>query len=229
MTAIRALLLVVLSTLSLSAYATMELSNVIFHFEPGEDARQDFEIFNPADEPLYVQIEPTQVLSPGETAEDRAPITDPRQAGLLVTPNKLIIPPGESKLVRMVKLANSPTEKVYRIGAKPIVSGLEAEQSGVKILIGYEVLAIVYPNNVKPELVVEREGRQMTVRNEGNTNVLMREGFQCVTPDTPKEDCTPVAGRRMYPGNVWEIELPEDLPVTFYHTIGNRSFAETYP
>ena len=57
---------------SVASYATMELNNVIFHFEPGDDARQDVEVSNTGEAPLYVEIVPTQVLSPGEVTEDRA-------------------------------------------------------------------------------------------------------------------------------------------------------------
>ena len=212
-----------------AVHASMQLNNVIFHFEPGEPALQYLEIFNPGDEPLYVEITPTQVLAPGEVNEDRAIIRDPRAAGLLVTPNKLIVPPGTTKLVRLVKVGNSPVEKIYRIAAKPVVGELNAETSGVKVLIGYEVLAIIYPNNPQPELEVAREGRTLSVKNVGNSNVLLREGFQCDTPELPREECTPLPGRRLYPGNEWRTELPEDLPVTYYQSVGKRNFVKTYP
>ena len=207
----------------------MELSNVILHFEPGESNRQDVEVSNPSDQPLYVEINPQIVLSPGTSGEDRAPITNPRQAGLLVTPNKLIVPAGSTRVVRFVKLESVPKERVYRITAKPIVNDLIASETALKVVIGYEILAIIYPNNPQPSLVVERSGRRLTVSNTGNTNVLVREGYQCLSPDLPLEDCTPLSGKRLYPGNEWKLELPEDLPVTLYQSVGNRSFVETYP
>jgi P pilus assembly chaperone PapD len=218
-----------LGSLSSMAGANMELSNVILHFEPGEPARQDVEITNPDDTPLYVQIEPMLVLSPGEVTEDRSLITDPRQAGLLVTPNKLIVPPGATKVIRLVKLGPSLSERIYRVVAKPVASGVEAKESGLKILIGYEILAIVYPNNPQPKLEVKRDGRILTVRNLGNTNVLFREGYQCTEPDQPLEKCTPLPGKRVYPGNEWILELPHDLPVTYYQSIGSRNLVEIYP
>ena len=211
------------------AHAGMELSNVIFHFQPGESTRQDIEVYNSGDAPLYVEVQPSVVLSPGEVGEDRIPITDPRKAGLLVTPNKLIVPAGASKSVRLVKLANTPHEQVFRIAIKPVNSGVEAEQSGLKIMIGYEVLAIIYPNNPTPELEVTRDGRQLHIRNAGNSNVLLREGYQCESPDQPKEECAQLPGRRMYSGNEWQLELPLDLPVTYYQSTGMRNFVESYP
>lgn len=215
--------------ISCAAHASMELSNVIFHFEPGEAARQDVEVFNSGEQPLYVEITPTVVRSPGDAGEKREVIKDPRESGLLVTPNRLIVPPGASKMVRMVKMGNSPDERVYRVTAKPVIGGLEADQSGVKVMIGYELLAIVYPPNPRPDIVVQRNGQQLIVRNQGNTNVLFREGYQCERDDLPREECAPLPGKRVYPGNEWIIDLPLDRPVTYYQSTGTRNFVETYP
>jgi P pilus assembly chaperone PapD len=214
---------------STAAFANMELSNVILHFEAGDPSRQDVEVSNAGDTPLYIEIEPTVVLSPGEDGEERRLITDPRAAGLLVTPNKLIVPPGATKAVRFVKLGTSTTERVYRVAAKPVVGEIEAEQSGLKILIGYEVLVIVYPDETTPNLEVSREGHRLTVVNSGNANVLLREGYQCTEPGLPMEDCTPLPGKRMYPGNQWSVDLPHDLPVTYYQGVGTRNYVEVYP
>lgn len=224
--AIASLLLVLGSA---SALGSMELSNVIFHFEPGEPSREDVEIYNPTDTPMYINIEPKEVLSAGSAEEERKLIQDPREAGLLVTPTKLIIPPGGTKVVRMVKLGSFEKERVYRIGAKPIVEGIESETTGLKILIGYEILAIVYPGESEPNLEVRREGNKLFFKNAGNANVLLREGYQCESPNLDKEQCTPLPGKRLYPGNTWSVDLPEDLPVRYYQSVGTRHFVETYP
>ncbi len=210
--------------------ANMVLSNVIVHFEPGEPNRQDVEISNLGAEPMYVEVEPNLILSPGTEQEDRSPIVDPREAGLLVTPNKLILPPGATKVIRLVKLGPSFAEKIYRIAARPVTGELQTvTQSGVKVMVGYEILAIVYPNNPQPELHAQRHGRQLVVRNDGNTNVLLREGYQCVDDEQPRQECVPLPGRRLYPGNEWIVDLPEDLPVTYYQSIGTQNFVERYP
>ncbi len=219
---------VFLSLASLPGHAAMELNNVIFHFEPGEPVRQDVEVTNTGDQMLYVQIEPRRVLSPGEADESRNLYRDPREGGLMVTPNKLVVPPGATKVVRMVKMGSADTERVYRISAKPVVSDVVTDQSGLKILVGYDILAIVYPDAPEPQLAVERTGKQLTITNTGNTNVLLREGFQCAEPDLDRALCTAIPGRRMYPGNAWQVELPENLPVTYYQSVGTRNFMETY-
>lgn len=213
-----------------SSWANMALSNAIVHFEPGEPTRQDVEITNMGSEPLYVQIEPKVVLNPGTDAETRELITDPREHGLLVTPNRLVIAPGAAQSIRLVNIKGADdAERIFRITARPIAGEFEASTSGLKVLIGYEVLAIVYPQNPQPKLHVERNGRTLSIENTGNTNVFLQEGFQCEDPKAAVEDCTPLAGKRMYPGMKWVSELPHDLPVRYYQSVGTRNFVETYP
>lgn len=213
-----------------ASWANMALSNAIVHFEPGEPTRQDVEISNMGNEPLYVQVEPKVVLQPGTEQEQRELITDPREHGLLVTPNRLVIAPGAAQVIRLVNIKGADNaERIFRITARPIAGEFEASSSGLKVLIGYEVLAIVYPNNPQPKLEVERNGRTLSIENTGNTNVFLQEGFQCEVPNAAVEDCTPLPGKRMYPGMKWVSELPHDLPVRYYQSVGTRNFVETYP
>ncbi len=218
---------------SLPAHANMVLSNAIVHFDEGAAARQDVEITNVGNEPLYVQIEPHIVHNPGTDEEERVAIKNPREHGLLVTPSRMVLAPGTAKSMRIVKLAmaddpKQEKERIYRISARPVVGDVTSGQSGVKVLIGYEVLAIVYPSSPEPNLVVERNGLVLSAENRGNTNVLLQEGFQCETPEQPLEDCAPVRGKRMYPGLKWSVELEHDLPVRFFQSVGTRNYVETY-
>jgi len=215
------------------AHASMVLSNAIVHFEEGSSARQDVEIRNSGSEPLYVQIEPHIVLNPGTEQEERVLIKNPREHGLLVTPSRMVLAPGTAKSMRLVKLdmpsdPEERNERIYRISARPVVGDVSAQKNGLKVLIGYEVLAIVYPKSPNPDLLVERSGTTLTAHNQGNTNVLLQEGFQCDTPEQPLEECAPVRGKRMYPGLKWSVELTRDLPVRFFQSVGTRNFVEIY-
>lgn len=225
---------ILISTFVVSpAHANMVLSNAIVHFDENSSSRQDVEITNMGDEPLYVQIEPHIVRNPGTDDEERVAIKNPREFGLLVTPTRMVLAPGTAKTMRIVKLAmpgdpQQTKERIYRISARPVVGDVTSTQSGVKVLIGYEVLAIVYPSNPSPNLVVKRDGLTLTAENQGNTNVLLQEGFQCETPEQPLEDCAPVRGKRMYPGLKWSVDLAHDLPVRFFQSVGTRNYVETY-
>lgn len=212
------------------AHANMVLSNVILHFEAGEPTRQDIEIENIGDEPLYVDVRPHVVEDPGTDRERRVFVADPREAGLLVTPNKLVVAPKGRKRVRFVDLKpGHPEERVYRVAVTPVVGELEAQASGLKILVGYEVLVLAQPAAPDAALVGQRDGRTMVFRNDGNTNVMLREGRQCASEDTPVDDCRVLGAKRLYPGNEWSVQLPYDRPLEYYLGIGTRSTVERWP
>lgn len=213
-----------------TASASMVLSEAILHFEPGEPLRKDIEVENPGSENLYVKIEPNVVLDPGTETERRVPITDPREHGLLVTPNKIVVPPGGKKLVRLVALQpHGKKERVYRVTFKPVVGDLESEQIGIKIIVGYEVLVLMQPANPDPNLVANRDGKILSFSNKGNTNVLLREGTQCPKVKKSKSDkCESLGGKRLYPGNSWSVSLPHNQPVDYQMSIGTKNITRTY-
>lgn len=212
------------------ASASMVLSNVIVHFEPNEPPREDIEIENTSSETLYIEVKPHMVHAPGTPDERRELIRDPRRAGLLVTPNRLVIGPGARKRLRLVNLdPTSDTERVYRVAVTPVVGDVSAAQSGLKVLIGYEVLVLTQPQSPAPELSVRRLGQTLHFENRGNTNVLLREGYQCEYDGQPRDACVALASRRLYPGNRWQLALPYDSPVNFHLGTGTRNVAKTYP
>ncbi len=214
-----------------SVSANMILSEAILHFEPGKPLRKDVEIENVGEETLYVQVEPMIVHNPGLDNENREAFKDPREAGLLVTPNKIVIPPKGRKLVRFVVL-KQPTEQdaVYRVTFRPVTNGVtsDKEQIGVKIVIAYQVLVLVQPATPQPNLIVEREGKQLKFKNKGNTNVLLREGKQCPSESSSEEECEILRGNRLYAGNEWSVELPTNKPVEYYLSIGTKNSIEKY-
>lgn len=72
----------------------MVLSTIVIDFEPGKPSRRDVEIRNAGDEPLYVNVTLFRVLDPGGSKERREEMEYPWAFGLLVTPRKMIVPPG---------------------------------------------------------------------------------------------------------------------------------------
>ena len=212
------------------AFANMVLSEAIIHFEPGKPLRKDIEVENPSSENLYVEISPKIVSEPGTKSEHRIDITDPRESGLLVTPNKIVVPPGGRKLVRLVSLEPlGEKERVYRVTFKPVVGDIESEHIGIKVLIGYEVLVLMQPASPEPNLITKRSGKTLSFENKGNTNVLLREGKQC--PDGESQDsekCESLRGKRLYPGNSWSVELPYNKPVDYQISVGTKNSIKTF-
>jgi P pilus assembly chaperone PapD len=212
-----------------SVNADMVLNKSIIYFEPSEPNKQDIEIENVGTDPLYIKVEPKIVKQPGTDQQSREAYNDPIKAGLLVSPNKLVIPPGGRKLVRFVNLRPNPTEEhVYRVGISPVVGDLVDGQSGVKVVIGYEVLVLVHAVNAEPELVHVRSGKTLEIENKGNRNILLREGIQCLNQQQNENNCDHIAGKRLYPGNKWNVELPHDMAVKFSLNTGLKNSVKIF-
>tara|TARA_R110002072_G_scaffold103600_2_gene227260 strand:+ start:7661 stop:8416 length:756 start_codon:yes stop_codon:yes gene_type:complete len=197
-----------------TATADMYVDRSIVVFEPGEPARQDIKVTNSDTEDMYVQVEVLEVTKAGTVDEIRATVTDPSKLKLLATPNKLVIPPNGQKLIRIVNLKPDNTEeRIYRINVTPIVPPLEEDSSQLRIVVAYQILAIIQPDSPASTLNAQRNGKMMTFVNNGNTNVLLSDGKQC-NPSNSTE-CKDLTSRRLYANNEWQLELPFDAPVTY--------------
>jgi P pilus assembly chaperone PapD len=196
------------------ASADMYVDRSIVVFEPGQPARQDIKVSNSEPEEIYVQVDVLEVINAGTPDETREVVTDPSKLKLLATPNKLIVPANGQKLIRIVNLqVDNKEERIYRINVTPIVPPLEEDSSQLRIVVAYQILAIIQPNDAASTLNVHRNGTIVTFVNNGNTNVLLSDGKQC-DPTNPA-NCSDLTSRRLYANNEWQLELPYDAPVTY--------------
>jgi len=223
----RALLIVASALmLPLTAQAQMALNKVVVDFSNPASRRDDIKITNSGNDTLFVLVEPFQILEPGTKAQKRVKVRDPGKFGLLVTPNRFVLKPKQSKIMRIVVL--KPAEKrdrIYRLTVKPVIGQVEAAQTAVKIVFGYDVLVVVRPNGGKPELQAKREGKSLTFTNTGTTSALLSNGKQC---DKAGENCVDSPPKRIYVGNTWTTELKYDTPVEYYVTVGTEIKQERF-
>ena len=220
-----ALAVLLLSSLSTQA---MYIDRAIIDFLPGEATRQDVKVINDSDDNLYVKIDVMEVINPGTEQEERKPVTNPDDIKLLVTPAKMVIPPKSSKLVRLLNLDDElKEEKVYRINVTPIMPPLqeESKESKVRVVIAYQVLVLVAPNKPHYLLETERKTDSLTVKNTGNSYVIITGGKQCPATETADIKCLDVATKRLYPGNTYQIEQSYKQPteLSLQGVVGNET------
>jgi P pilus assembly chaperone PapD len=203
-----------------SAHAQMALNKVVIDFPGDKVPRDDIKIQNTGDETLFVLVEPFQIINPGMETQKREKIRDPGKAGLLVTPNRFVLQAKQTKVMRLVVLR--PAEKkdrVYRLTVRPVVGDVKAEQTAVKIVIGYDVLVVVRPPGSKGNLQAKREGKKITFTNPGETSVLLSNGKNC---DANGKDCVDLPPKRMYVGTEWTTELKHDTPAFYYVSVRDK-------
>jgi len=203
------------------AVAGLSLSKVIVDLGPDAPPRDDIELWNDGKERLYVVVEPAEVTDPGLPSEGRRASADPQVTGLLVTPQKLVLEPDERKLLRIAAVAERPArDRIYRVTIKPVAGPISADQTALKVFVGYATLVIYRPQHLDGTVTASRSGRQLTLRNAGNTNVELAQGEQC---DKAGQNCRDLGSNRLYPGADWTVALPYDTPARFTVQVAGRS------
>jgi P pilus assembly chaperone PapD len=200
------------------AHAEMVLSQVIVDLLPGKPPREDIEVWNDGPERMYVLAEPFEIVAAGTPQEQRVAAGLPDPAGLLVSPQRLVLEPGERRTVRVAAIGERPAaDRVYRVAIRPVAGALSAEASALKVFVGYDTLVLVRPERFTGDVEAERHGRTLTLVNRGNTAQELFDGKQC---DPAGAECQGLPAKRLYPGASWEQTLPFDTPVSYQAAIG---------
>ncbi len=195
------------------AHANMVVDRSIIEFVAGQALQQDFRVSNRGDDQMYVQVEVLDVLQPGTEQEVRDAVTDLADMTLLATPKQFVLPPQGERAVRLVSLAEpAEVDQVYRLNVTPILPPLaDSDSSVVRVIVAYQLLVLVLPENPREDLVVTREANILKFENRGNSYVLLADGQQC-----EGENCTNLPTNRLYAGNSWELELgSDDMSVSY--------------
>ena len=196
-----------------AARADIVLSRLIVDLRPGSRNREDVEIWNNGPDRAYVAVEPREILAPGLPGQSSRTDVDPEKLGLLVAPARMILEPGQRKLVRIATLApDSPSERVYRVTVKPVAAPPGVDSSGLKVLVGYDLLVLVRPADARPSVAAQRDGNRLTIRNEGNVSVELTQGRQCAGAGSA---CKDLPGKRLYAGAQWTETLPGAGPADY--------------
>ncbi len=199
--------------------ANLKLSD--FYIDLHENGRSDsIYASNQGKETMYLKISVVEVINPGAENQEIRKITNPKELGLLVSPQRLVVKAGEEGRIRMVSLTEPENDRFYKITVEPVVGELQSkEQIGVKILVGYSAWAYVRPKGASPSVTGRREGKKLILTNSGGTLAQMMAGKQC----TVAKSCTKIDPFRVLAGQQKTIDLThENAPVSFRMTWGNE-------
>ena len=202
----------VLMGLSSPAYAQIAVSRLLIDVVPGRE-REDIVVSNNGEDVAYVQITIREYLNPGTAEEELVERDSPRELGLLASPNRMILQPGEKAILRLAVIDRpQDMDRVFKISVTPVVGEIESSTNAIKLVYAFGVIVILRPETPQPDVLVSRDGNLLTVVNQGNTMVQFGYGKQC---DASGADCMEIPNKRVYPFSTWAYELPRDAPVTF--------------
>lgn len=209
-----------------AAEAELVLSQLVVDLGKPSNPRADIEIWNNGEDRAYVVAEPSEIMNPGTATEQRVAEPDPEKRGLLVSPARMILEPGQRRLIRMAAIgARSEHERVYRVTVKPVTGELNSADTGLKLLVGYDVLVLLRPVEPTVNVSALRTDTRITFKNEGNASVELADGKQC---EAAKINCVPIAGKRIYAGAEWTPKLNSVGPVEFTLISGSQSVRKVF-
>jgi len=206
-----AVLLIALSTSEVSAQLNVDKSVIELS---SSDERRVIRLSNSGEDTLYVNLELHQVQDPTALEMTLLPSTDALSSGILVHPRQLIIAPGQTRTARVVLKKSIPEiDEVYRLVLSPFAGDALAESkstkgAGIRMLLGYKILVLVRPDELNPEIELQRDSESVRLVNHGNTNVLMRTLEAC-NPDGLS--CQKLPSNRVYAGEVLSLDIPEAI------------------
>lgn len=201
------------------AHADLLLSQMVVELAPHERARADVEIWNSGKDRAFVAVDPREIIDPGTARESSRNDPDPEKLGLLVSPERIVLEPGQRRLLRIATLTKGDRERVYRVTVKPVVGQLSSESSGLKVLVGYDMLVLVRPDEPRPHVSGSRSRSRVVLRNDGNVSVELVDGKACAVP---VGTCTVLPGGRLYAGAEKTIEIAPGAKVDYKLKIGSK-------
>lgn len=208
------------------ASADLVLSQMVVDLPPRAPPRVDVEASNTGSERIYVVADPAEIVDPGKPGERRVASPDPAVLGLLVTPQRMILEPGERKLIRIAAIApRTMHERIYRVTIKPVAGDVAAQATALKLLVGYDVLVMVRPSVLDGTVNGIRSGTGLALTNAGTTNVELYEGKQC---DSSGKDCRVLPPKRLYAGATWSQTVDPARPVEYRIKTGQTTLVKRF-
>lgn len=144
---------------------------------------QKVTVKNMGDAPLYLSLSLQKVMNPGMEPETKVALGQLERPGMLVSPDRLTLGPGQSHKVSLRSLAEPETEQLYRLYVVP-VRALKVDDAPrdkltapMSVAIGYGVLVRHMPAPARQRSAWSHscEISGITLSNTGNVRHLLSD------------------------------------------------------
>ncbi|NMX68545.1 molecular chaperone [Pseudomonas sp. WS 5111] len=181
-------------------------------------------VFNGGTSTAFVKVDITEMLYKPDGSYDEVPLKDQAgtglvRDGLMASPARLIVPANAMQSTRLLFMGERDRERYFRVRYLPVAPekddefGVSDEEraayeaslaGGVRVMSGYGTVFFVRPSQSRFDTRVENGGQRYTLRNAGNTVVVVDEFKDCAVAD--RLDCAPVTKNHIFPGRVFSFD-----------------------
>lgn len=180
-------------------------------------------VFNGGTSTAFVKVNITEMLYKPDGSYDEVPLKDQANGvvrdGLMASPARLIVPANAMQSTRFLFMGERDRERYFRVRYLPVAPEKDDEfgandddraayeaslAAGVRVMSGYGTVFFVRPTESRFDTRVENGGQRYTLRNAGNTVVVVDEFQDCAVGD--RSDCAPITKNHIFPGRVFSFD-----------------------
>lgn len=195
-------------------------------------------VFNGGTKTAFVKVNISEMLYKPDGSYDEVPLTIEGDGsvrnGLVASPARLIVPADGMQSTRFVFIGERDRERYFRVRYLPVAPekddgfGLSDEDrkayedtlvGGVQVMAGYGTVFFVRPKESRFDTRVENGAQRYTMRNSGNTVVVVDEFKDCLVTD--RTACAPTTKNHIFPGRVFSFEKKAGRLYRFYLVEGD--------
>lgn len=157
----------------------------------------------------YIKVTVKKISNPGTANETETPVASWQETSLIVSPNKVIVPGGGNKAIRLTQLAPPAEETLYRLyfeGVSPETTQPAASEAASRpraaltLNVVFAALVRVLPREAHLSLRAARTDKAITLTNDGNVRAGI-VGLDLCPTQKKTAACRHDALRRyVYPG-----------------------------
>lgn len=177
----------------------------------------------------YVEINSYRLEQPGDPSAKKIRVRNPQQEGLVVFPAKLILLPGQTQYVRIVKtIQQTEHEKVFEVDFIPKVTNQIIQTKlpngpvmGIRVLVGYGARITLRPKRMQPALAISRKDKQLFIQNKGNTQLKI---VSCSQTISGKKTEVQLPAYTLFVGKTISQHLHHSAPIRLEVYVGDKAY-----
>ena len=227
-----------LNTLPALATPVIGISDMYNVLKPDEKTRIK-RIYNTGDSTAFVRVEHFEII-PATKSKPEVQLENNAQDvlnknSLIVTPLRMIIPPGGFQTSRMLWAGSRDKERYFRVRYKPVMptkengfddstiaeSKNEKVSAGLNVMTGYGTIVVIPPEKPLYDTQIQNKmNMEVGVKNNGNATIVL-DKIRICSAKTKK--CSPPTKQLVLPNTEFTLKKEKGDSITLDLFEGNSS------